>query len=175
MPDARVESAIAHWAPRMTTQGIDLNDFTRTTARIETWDEWLGEWVRTGELHLELAREAESEDRTRTAGEAFVRAAGARLHHVKCHGQLYNMAANDEPLSDACARAVKDLGGDVILYALSGSRMMERAAKVGVRAVAECFADRGYNDDGTLAPLNKPGGLIEDEKQSVALDGCRLK
>ncbi len=75
MPDARVESAIAHWAPRMTTQGIDLNDFTRTTARIETWDEWLGEWVRTGERHLELAREAESEDRTRTAGEAFVRAA----------------------------------------------------------------------------------------------------
>ena len=75
MPDARVESAIAHWAPRMTTQGIDLNDFTRTTARIETWDEWLGDWVRTGELHLELAREAESEDRTRTAGEAFVRAA----------------------------------------------------------------------------------------------------
>ena len=100
--------------------------------------------------------------------EAFARAAGARLHHVKCHGQLYNMAANDEPLSDACARAVKDLGGNVILYALSGSRMMECAAKVGVRAVAECFADRGYNDDGTLAPRNKPGGLIEDEKQSVA-------
>lgn len=75
MPDPRVESAIAHWAPRMTTQGIDLNDFTRTTARIETWDDWLGEWVRTGELHLELAREAEAEGRARTAGEAFVRAA----------------------------------------------------------------------------------------------------
>ena len=75
MPDARVESAIAHWAPRMTTQGIDLNDFTRTTARIESWDEWLSEWVRTGELHLELAREAEAEGRERTAGEAFVRAA----------------------------------------------------------------------------------------------------
>ena len=75
MPDPRVESAIAHWAPRMTTQGIDLNDFTRTTARIETWDRWLGEWVRTGELHLELAREAKAEGRARTAGEAFVRAA----------------------------------------------------------------------------------------------------
>jgi len=37
-----------------------------------------------------------------------------------------------------------------------------------VRAVAECFADRGYNDDGTLSPRNKPGGLIEDEKKSVA-------
>ena len=100
--------------------------------------------------------------------EAFARAAGARLHHVKCHGALYNMAANDEPLSDACARAVKDLGGTVILYALSGSRMMECAAKTGVRAVGEAFADRGYQDDGTLAPRNVPGGMIEDEMRSVA-------
>jgi UPF0271 protein len=102
------------------------------------------------------------------AVEAFARAAGARLHHLKCHGALYNMAANDEPLSDACARAVKDLGGNVMLYALSGSRMMECAAKRDVRAVGECFADRGYQDDGTLAPRNVPGGMIEDEKKSVA-------
>jgi len=102
------------------------------------------------------------------AVEAFARAAGVRLHHVKCHGALYNMAANDEPLSDACARAVKDLGGNVMLYALSGSRMMECAAKLEVRAVGECFADRGYQDDGTLAPRNMPGGMIEDERKSVA-------
>jgi len=102
------------------------------------------------------------------AVEAFARAAGARLHHVKCHGMLYNMAANDEPLSDACARAVKDLGGDVILYALSGSRMMQCAERIGVRAVGECFADRGYRDDGTLAPRGTPGAMIEDESKSVA-------
>jgi len=102
------------------------------------------------------------------AVEAFARAAGVRLHHVKCHGALYNMAANDEELSDACARAVQDLGGDVILYALSGSRMMERAARIGVRAVGEAFADRGYQDDGALAPRNIPGGMIEDEEKSVA-------
>ena len=102
------------------------------------------------------------------AVEAFARAAGARLHHVKCHGALYNMAANDAALSDACARAVKDLGGNVILYALSGSRMTERAAKEGVRAIGEAFADRGYQDDGTLAPRNVPGGMIEDENKSVA-------
>jgi len=100
--------------------------------------------------------------------EAFVRAVGARLHHVKCHGALYNMAANDEALSDACARAVKDLGGDVLLYALSGSRMMECAAKQGVRAIGEAFADRGYQDDGTLAPRDVAGGMIVDEKKSVA-------
>lgn len=102
------------------------------------------------------------------AVEAFARAAGARLHHVKCHGALYNMAANDEALSDACARAVKDLSGSVILYALAGSRMMDCAARAGVRAVGEGFADRGYADDGTLAPRNVAGGMIEDEGKAVA-------
>jgi pimeloyl-ACP methyl ester carboxylesterase len=75
MPDARVQAAIDNWAPRMVTQGIDYNDFVSTTARIETWDEWLGAWAQTGERHLGLAHEAESEGRARTAGEAFVRAA----------------------------------------------------------------------------------------------------
>src|SRR5712691_1573297 len=49
---------------------------------------------------------------------AFARAAGAKLHHVKCHGALYNMAATDAALSEAMVRAVKDLGSDIMLYAL---------------------------------------------------------
>lgn len=73
--DARVQSAIDNWAPRMVTQGVDYNDFVRTTARIETWEQWLDEWSATGELHLDLAREAEDAGRERTAGEAYVRAA----------------------------------------------------------------------------------------------------
>lgn len=102
------------------------------------------------------------------AVEAFARAAGARLHHVKCHGALYNMAVNDEALSEAIVRAVKDLGGGTMLYALSGSRMMALAQKQGVRAYAEVFADRGYENDGTLSPRDAPGGMIEDAAKSVA-------
>lgn len=102
------------------------------------------------------------------AVEAFARAAGARLHHVKCHGALYNMAVNDDALSEAIVRAVKDLGAGTLLYALSGSRMMALAAKHGVRAIAEVFADRGYEDDGTLAPRDAPGGMIEEAAKSVA-------
>ena len=75
MPDERVQAAIDNWAPRMVTQGVDYNDFVRTTARIERWEEWLDAWSETGELHLRLAREAEDAGRRRTAGEAFVRAA----------------------------------------------------------------------------------------------------
>ena len=100
------------------------------------------------------------------AVEAFARAAGARLHHVKCHGALYNMAATDEALSEAMARAVKDLG-NVMLYALSKSKSFEIAKKANLRVAGEVFADRGYSDDGTLAPRDKPGGMIEDAQKSV--------
>jgi UPF0271 protein len=101
------------------------------------------------------------------AVEAFARAAGAKLHHVKCHGALYNMAANDEALSEAMARAARDLGG-VMLYALSNSKMMENAKRLGVPVAGEVFADRGYADDGTLAPRDRPGGMIEDAGEAVA-------
>ena len=96
------------------------------------------------------------------AVEAFARAAGAKLHHVKCHGALYNMAAQDEALSEAMARAVRDLGGGVMLYALSNSTMMHVGRKEGVKVAGEVFADRGYSDDGTLSPRGKPGAMIED-------------
>ncbi len=101
------------------------------------------------------------------AVEAFARAAGAKLHHVKCHGALYNMAANDEALSEAMVRAVRDLGSGVALYALSGSKNLEIGKKAGVRVIGEVFADRGYSDDGTLAPRDKPGGMIVDAATSV--------
>jgi UPF0271 protein len=101
------------------------------------------------------------------AVEAFARAAGAKLHHVKCHGALYNMAATDEALSEAMASAVRDLGGGVKLYALSNSVMMKVAKANNVPACGEVFGDRGYMDDGTLAPRDKPGGMIEDAQASV--------
>ena len=99
------------------------------------------------------------------AVEAFARAAGSRLHHVKCHGALYNMAAIDEALSEAMVRAAKDLG--VMLYVLSNSKNFAVAKKAGIAVAGEVFADRGYSDDGTLAPRDRPGGMIEDAEQSV--------
>lgn len=99
--------------------------------------------------------------------EAFARVAGTRLHHVKCHGALYNMAANDEALSAAMVRAVKDLGPEVMLYALSNSKNFQIAKQANIKVAGEVFADRGYSDEGTLAPRNQPGGLIEDPAASV--------
>ncbi len=99
---------------------------------------------------------------------AFARAAGVPLHHVKCHGALYNMAANDEALSTAMARAVKDLGGHVLLYALAGSKTVAVARQLGLDVVQEVFADRAYEDNGSLRPRSLPGAMIEDEAVAVA-------
>jgi UPF0271 protein len=99
---------------------------------------------------------------------AFAHARGVRLHHVKAHGALYNMAARDAELADAIARAVRDLGNDVMLYALAGSAMVAAAARHGVRAAAEVFADRTYRADGSLVPRGEPGALVTDASAAVA-------
>ena len=75
MPDARVQAAIANWAPRFVSNGVDVNDFQRTTARIEKWEEWLDAWVETAEEHQSLAEEAEAAGNELTAGEAYLAAA----------------------------------------------------------------------------------------------------
>jgi pimeloyl-ACP methyl ester carboxylesterase len=75
VPDERVQAAIDNWAPRFVSQGVDFNDFQRVTATVEAWPEWLPAWVENGDMHAALARHAEEHGRTRTAGEAWNRAA----------------------------------------------------------------------------------------------------
>lgn len=96
---------------------------------------------------------------------AFARAAGTRLHHVKAHGALYNMAAHDAALAESLARAARELG--VILYAQAGTAMTAAAAALGVPAIAEVFADRTYQADGTLTPRGHPGAVITDVAAAV--------
>lgn len=75
MPDERVQAAIRHWASRFIANGIDYNDFVRTTATVERWEQWLGAWTATAEIHVELAEQARVRGAQRSAGEAYLRAA----------------------------------------------------------------------------------------------------
>lgn len=99
---------------------------------------------------------------------AFARAAGGRLNHVKPHGALYNMAARDRALADAIVRAVCDCDPALILFGLAGSEMIKAAEALGLRNASEVFADRRYQDDGSLTPRGRPGAVIEDAAQSLA-------
>jgi 5-oxoprolinase (ATP-hydrolysing) subunit A len=99
---------------------------------------------------------------------AFAQAFGGRLTHVKAHGALYNMAAKERRLADAIARAVHDFDPRLILFALAGSAMIDAAEDAGLRAAGEVFADRTYQDDGSLTPRSEPRAMIEDEDASIA-------
>jgi UPF0271 protein len=100
--------------------------------------------------------------------DAFARAAGSRLRHVKAHGALYNMAAKDRALADAIASAVRDFDPSLILVGLSGSELIKAGLALGLPCASEVFADRGVEPDGSLTPRGRPGAMIEDEDLAVA-------
>ena len=99
--------------------------------------------------------------------DAFCRASGVRLQHVKPHGALYNMAAKDKKLADAICRGIYDYDPSLILMGLAGSEMIASAKEIGLPYASEVFADRAYEDDGTLVARTKPGAMIEDEDEAV--------
>ncbi|SES03259.1 LamB/YcsF family protein [Pedobacter rhizosphaerae] len=98
---------------------------------------------------------------------AFVKAAGGRLNHVKLHGALYNMAAKDLLLSNAVVQAVSDFDSSLLLYALSGSKMIEAAHTAGIQTASEVFADRTYQDDGSLTPRSANNAMISSDEQAI--------
>ena len=100
--------------------------------------------------------------------QAFCTAHGLKLQHVKPHGALYNMAGKDEALAMAVCEAIQAVDDSLILLGLSGSKMLEAADKIGLRSAREVFADRAYEEDGSLVARTKPGAMITDEDEAVA-------
>lgn len=90
-----------------------------------------------------------------------------KLHHVKPHGALYNMAARDYHLALAICEAIKEVDPNLILYGLAGSELIRAARDINLPYAQEVFADRHYQDDGTLVPRSQPNALIEDEALAV--------
>ena len=91
---------------------------------------------------------------------AIAKAEGVELHHVKPHGSLYNQAAKDRVLANAVAQAVKRFSGDLILFGLAGSSLIEAGVEVGLSVANEGFPDRNYNPDGTLVSRKEPHAII---------------
>jgi UPF0271 protein len=101
--------------------------------------------------------------------EAFCRAAGVDMQHVKPHGALYNQAAADPMLAGAIARAVARFSRELALFGLASSEpMAAAAADAGLRFVPEAFADRRYLPDGSLQPRGQAGAVIEDAADAAA-------
>lgn len=95
---------------------------------------------------------------------AFVQAEGMRLQHVKPHGALYHIAANDRLLSDAVVAAIVEVDSTLILIGPPGSELVKAGQRAGLRVAQEGFGDRAYNDDGTLVPRSARGALLTDSE-----------
>jgi UPF0271 protein len=89
------------------------------------------------------------------------------LQHVKPHGALYNRSAKDVLVANAIAKAVKDVDKNLVLFGLSGSHSILEAKNLGLKTKSEVFADRTYQDDGSLTPRTLLNALIEVEEQSI--------
>ncbi len=85
-------------------------------------------------------------------------AAGAAVRFVKPHGALYNQAQRDERIATALVAAL--IGRGLPIVGQPGSEVEHAAGRVGVRFVAEGFADRAYRPDGRLVPRTEPGAML---------------
>lgn len=100
--------------------------------------------------------------------DAFCRVHGMKMQHVKPHGALYNMAAKDYELSRAICEGIQEFDPQLIVLALSGGELVRAAKDMGLRTALEVFADRAYEEDGSLVNRRKEGAMITDEDLAVA-------
>ncbi len=82
--------------------------------------------------------------------------------HVKMHGALGNMASEEAPVAQACIAAIADLDAKAGIVAMAATHLQFEAEKTGAPVIREIYADRAYNDDGTLAARGQPGSVIHD-------------
>lgn len=97
--------------------------------------------------------------------QALARAAGTTLGYVKPHGALYNTIATDRDQARAVAEAVHAADPGLAVLGLAGSVFFAEARQLGLRTVAEAFADRAYQPDGQLVPRSEPGAVLHDPIQ----------
>lgn len=98
---------------------------------------------------------------------AFAKSEGGKIQHVKPHGALYNMAAKSAPLSEAIAEAIYKVDPELILFGLAGGELVKAGKKIGLRTANEVFADRTYQQDGSLTPRTDSQALITNHEAAV--------
>jgi UPF0271 protein len=87
-----------------------------------------------------------------------------KLHHIKPHGALYNLASVDSNIAMIVVQVVKRFGDNVVLYAPYQSVISKIARSEGVKVKFEAFADRNYNQDLTLVSRTEKNALIHDSE-----------
>ncbi|SPM40082.1 Lactam utilization protein B (function unknown) [Mycobacterium numidiamassiliense] len=100
--------------------------------------------------------------------QAVARASGTSVSYVKPHGALYNTIVTHREQAAAVAEAVRLVDAGLPVLGMTGSALFDEAARVGIRTVAEAFADRAYRPDGQLVSRREPGAVLHDAAQIAA-------
>ena len=117
MKDPRVQSAIAHWAPRFVSNGVPLTDFEEVTAGVERWEDWCSAWCARAAIHEDLGRKALAEGHKLSAGEHLTRAA------VCYHFSKFVFVVDYPQMKAAHAKAVECRNLALPLLAPPGERV----------------------------------------------------
>ncbi len=91
--------------------------------------------------------------------DGVARVEGSRVRYVKPHGALYHRVRKDRAQAEALVAAIRAYDSSLPLLTQPDSLAAELAAADGLTVVAEAFADRGYQPDGTLVPRGQPDDL----------------
>ena len=89
------------------------------------------------------------------------------LTHVKPHGALYNLAVNNEEISQTIAEAIIDVNSSFKAVGLAGSKMVAVFDELGLDVISESYVDRMYEADGTLRSRKFDDALITDPKKAA--------
>jgi len=119
--------------------------------------------------------------------QAIAHAAGSTVSYVKPHGALYNTIVTNREQAAAVAAAVRMVDVTLPVLGMAGSAFFDEAYRIGLRTVAEAFADRAYQPDGRLVSRREPGALLHDpasiadrvltmvnSRQLTAIDGTGI-
>ncbi|MGA2900643.1 MAG: 5-oxoprolinase subunit PxpA [Candidatus Acidiferrales bacterium] len=177
LPEAILDGTQESLMPSLTSVNIACGGHAGDTQTIKTTIEQALRWnlvlgahpgypdrANFGRLELNLPAEAIA-DSVFEQVQALAKAAaayGARVAHVKPHGALYNQAVGNRVLAEAIAKGVSRWNRDVILVGLAGTSMLDVFRQAGFRVVAEAFADRRYEANGTLRARKFDDALIRD-------------
>jgi 5-oxoprolinase (ATP-hydrolysing) subunit A len=121
------------------------------------------------------------------AAMAVATLAGHKISHLKAHGALANLAADERPVADAVVRAAKSVAPGLTILAIAGTEIEHAAEGQGMAIAREIFADRAYTSLGRLVPRREPGAVIHDPGTAatrvvrmleagavIAVDGTRV-
>lgn len=102
------------------------------------------------------------------AAQAMARSVGAELRHLKLHGALANMCAEDEGMARVCYEAALKVDPDLLIMVIAATAQQRAMEEIGGNWAGEIFADRAYNDDATLVDRSLPGAVLHDAEHAAS-------